>query len=88
MINLIISQEKEICLSKSDECLNPQLLQKLKQLKNNYQQRRNNINQENELIDLERVYQIIESIGTTDSIKKQRKVQVQRQEKELTLNIK
>ena len=92
MINLIISQEKEICLSQPDEYLNPQLLEKLKQLKNDYQQRRNNSNRENETIDLERVYQIIESIGTTDSIKKQRdvgekrrKMRIQQQEKELTL---
>jgi hypothetical protein len=71
MINRLIRQEEEICLSKQGEYLNPQLLQKLKQLKNDYEQRRNSSNEENESVDLDHAYEILERMGTIDSIKKE-----------------
>ncbi len=70
-LNQIIDEEKEICQDKGSQCLNLELLKKLNQFKDEYEQRRSGLMSRRNSIDLTNIYELIQNVNGMNLIRKQ-----------------
>ncbi|CAF3403763.1 unnamed protein product [Rotaria sp. Silwood2] len=70
-LNKIIAEESQICSEKGSQCLNSNLRKKLIELKEEYEKKQNALKSNCPAIDVSNTYELIESIGIIDEMKKQ-----------------